>query len=562
MKKLSKLLASLLALLMLLCLLPAAALADEAEEATEEAEEETAEEAVEEAEAVPEAPEAEEAAAEEPAEPVTVAEGERCFAAAGEIVFNNAGTVFNNGATVYNNGGTVYNNSGTVYNNAGTVYANGGLIYNNAGTVHDNGAEIRGDAAQPQAEDEEAEEGESAEAAALHITLDESLAALVTLSGAAAEGGSWAVQAGEEYLLSPVEGCQLLKASISVGNALRQRDGSYLINGVDADAELTVKLQAAAPIFSLAAGTYNGPQELTMTAAEGAEIYYTLDGSAPDANDSTMLYDCPVKLEEAVTVTAVAILEGAEPSKTASAAYAVPVLTAPVFEAAESSAHIKAVAVSIDNPGSVPAVIKSVALSGDNAEAFRLSTPYGYTMSAGVSGETNWTVRPIENLADGVYEAVIVFTFNSGDRAELPISLTIGEAAESLANPWTDCDSLEEATELAGFACDLPAKIAGYKAKEYRVIPDELLEIVYRDHDEEVVLRKAAGEGEDISGVYETFTETETDDSYPDAEITWQRTEEGAVLALLSYDGYSWSLYAPDGFDGDSAEDFLQAILG
>ena len=43
---------------------------------------------------------------------------------------------------------------------------------------------------------------------------------------------------------------------------------------------------AAAPVFSLAAGTYPGAQTLTMTdATPGAEIYVTLNGSAPTTTD-------------------------------------------------------------------------------------------------------------------------------------------------------------------------------------------------------------------------------------------------------------------------------------
>ena len=49
----------------------------------------------------------------------------------------------------------------------------------------------------------------------------------------------------------------------------------------------------SAPVFSLAAGTYMGPQEVEITCPlEGAQIYYTLDGSVPTEQSS--LYEGPV----------------------------------------------------------------------------------------------------------------------------------------------------------------------------------------------------------------------------------------------------------------------------
>ena len=50
---------------------------------------------------------------------------------------------------------------------------------------------------------------------------------------------------------------------------------------------------AAAPTFSLAAGTYSGAQTLTMTdATQGAAIYYTIDGSNPTTSSSA--YTAPI----------------------------------------------------------------------------------------------------------------------------------------------------------------------------------------------------------------------------------------------------------------------------
>ena len=55
--------------------------------------------------------------------------------------------------------------------------------------------------------------------------------------------------------------------------------------------------QAAEPIPNLAAGKYIGPQTLTLTAEEGSEIYYTLDGTLP-SKESSARYIGPITLED------------------------------------------------------------------------------------------------------------------------------------------------------------------------------------------------------------------------------------------------------------------------
>ena len=81
-----------------------------------------------------------------------------------------------------------------------------------------------------------------------------------------------------------------------------------VISGTAAEepGEEPVEETVAAPEFSVAGGTYNEPQTITLSCAtEGAEIYYTLDESEPTAEST--LYTEPIALETTTTVKAVAI---------------------------------------------------------------------------------------------------------------------------------------------------------------------------------------------------------------------------------------------------------------
>ena len=443
MKKYAGLLAVLLVLALMLCLFPTAALADppEGEEPTGEAteteapteetdgEEEptaTEEPAAQEDPAAEETPAAEEPQEESPAEeipaetesdapaPVIVAQGETYYAVDGETVYNNGGLVYANGGLIYNNGGEVYLNDGTVYNNNGTVYANAGTVYNNNGTVFSNGALIHTFA------DDDVQESHIF---GLHrVTMEEETAMLAEIEGLI--DGEY-LGKDDVLTITPHEGYAIVFAETTSGTLTENEDGSYSLSGVETDAALTLTFQPAAPVFDLESGTYAQEQLLTITAPEGTEVYYTTDGNEP-REDNSVLYDGPIVLKEGVTVTAVAIAKGAEPSETVRADYAFVTVTAPVFEDAEEGYEpIEAQAFAVECRGGVDAEIESVRLEGENAKSFVLSTEEGGTVKAGAVDESTWTLNPAEALAKGSYKVTVLFTLTSGEAVELEITFTV-----------------------------------------------------------------------------------------------------------------------------------------
>lgn len=60
-----------------------------------------------------------------------------------------------------------------------------------------------------------------------------------------------------------------------------------------------------APVISLAEGVYGEAQEVTITAAAGNKVYYTLDGTKP--TDASNLYEVPITVSATSTVKAIAV---------------------------------------------------------------------------------------------------------------------------------------------------------------------------------------------------------------------------------------------------------------
>ena len=138
-------------------------------------------------------------------------------------------------------------------------------------------------------------------------------------------------------------------------------------------------------------------------------------------------------------------------------------------------------------------------------------------------------------------------------------TVTTTEALLQIGNPWRDYASLEEAEAACGLNFPMPEIIAdSYVAESFRVMNGVLLEVQYRDGEFPVTVRIQAGEGQDLSGVYGEFENEQT--FLVDGAVIIAKYIDGGVVQLISKDGYSYSLYAPNHYWGDSNIEFLQYI--
>ena len=363
-----------------------------------------------------EATDADETLPDEPRQ-LIVSEDESIYAYEDNIVFNNGGIVYSNRALVYNNAGTVYANGGTVYNNAGIVYANDGSIYNNNGKVYNNGAFVHGFV--------EGSVKESRIFGYYAVHFAEYYDPYITVEGTVIEpaGGNRMVLQDQECRITPVEGIAINSATASNCKIVWNGDGSISLIDLVGEINVTLELQAKAPVFQLASGTYAEPQEVSFEYIPNCDIIYTDDGSVP-TKDNGMVYVEPFIVSKSCVITAVTSPRGAKASEPVRISLAFPLFTAPEFEPAEegySRVEAKPVRVEAD----MQAVIRSVSLTGQNADCFVLSTGDGRLLERGAVNTATWTVQPVSGLTEGVYEAEAAFTLESGEIVSVPVQFTV-----------------------------------------------------------------------------------------------------------------------------------------
>ena len=246
--------------------------------------------------------------------------------------------------------------------------------------------------------------GKKEAAAEEQVTIDFAFAAVVTIK--------------------PVEGVSITDAEADAGTIEENEDGSYTLSGADAAVTLTLRFRTDAPELSVSSGTYGEEQKLEITAPADTEIYYTTDGSEPDAENGTR-YDGALTLKNGCTVKAAAVIEGAELSEVVKADIAVLSFAAPSFEAVKADyERPDAEPIVIVNGGSVAGVIESVAIEGDEDGAFALNREAGGTIKPGATSES-WTIRPAAGLEKGSYRATLVFTLAGGETVELELSFRV-----------------------------------------------------------------------------------------------------------------------------------------
>ena len=129
-----------------------------------------------------------------------------------------------------------------------------------------------------------------------------------------------------------------------------------------------------------------------------------------------------------------------------------------------------------------------------------------------------------------------------------------------ITSPFVDCETLEEAGELAGFDISVPDEIdGGYTQGTIQAVENEMIQVIYTtEAGEEITLRKGTGT-EDISGDYNEYAEENTLDV--DGTSVTARGSDGLVYAATWTDGtYTYAITASAGLESDSVSALVPSI--
>lgn len=137
------------------------------------------------------------------------------------------------------------------------------------------------------------------------------------------------------------------------------------------------------------------------------------------------------------------------------------------------------------------------------------------------------------------------------------------EEAETtnVANPFVDCESAYEASQIAGLEVTFPESVPGYSERFYQAIEGELVQCFYSEGESKVLIRKAVDDGSgDISGDYNEYGKT-SKVSVGDVEVT-ERGDDGLVyVAIWTRGEYAFAIDADEGLAPEVIEQLVAETL-
>jgi hypothetical protein len=188
-----------------------------------------------------------------------------------------------------------------------------------------------------------------------------------------------------------------------------------------------------------------GYVQVTITAAQGAAIYYTTDGSMPDKNNQEQLYEGPIDLWSTggrKVVTAIAVENGKDASYPVSVTYLFTSPEAPTFDPASGTVRIEPFSVTISSKSEY----------GEDAKIYYLLDPATPPTAAILYNEDNLYEGPVNISGVGTHtiyalvylnnikSEVAVATYSIADSKTLAEIITLGENADG--KPYTISNDL------------------------------------------------------------------------------------------------------------------------
>ncbi|MGA1465260.1 MAG: chitobiase/beta-hexosaminidase C-terminal domain-containing protein, partial [Balneolaceae bacterium] len=186
--------------------------------------------------------------------------------------------------------------------------------------------------------------------------------------------------------------------AIAVANGFRQ---SFI-----AETKYVVKQRAETPQISPEAGTYVENVSVTIsTGSEGANIYYTLDGSTP--NEQSTVYDGPLSLSSSVFVQAIA--GGGEflPSDVAEAAYDILIIAEAPVVSPDAGTYVDEVEVTLSTPTEGASIFYTLDGSDPTVESSQYEGALVLTESTTVKAIAGGVGFVTSDIVEAVYEVLI-----------------------------------------------------------------------------------------------------------------------------------------------------------
>ena len=183
-------------------------------------------------------------------------------------------------------------------------------------------------------------------------------------------------------------------------------------------------------------------------------------------------------------------------------------------------------------------VIHTYVVLGQDSYTITTSNENLVGMSAPFSlGIAPFSVDNVTYVPLGLFSALLgdqAITWEDG-------SLCIQSEDVQIPNPFTSCDSLDDAAAIAGFTMTMPDRLPNWIEESSIRASETMIEVVYNGRDgQQLRLRKAVGD-DDISGDYTSYPQEETV-TVNGREVTLKGEDGKVNVAIWQDDSYTYAV--------------------
>ena len=159
-------------------------------------------------------------------------------------------------------------------------------------------------------------------------------------------------------------------------------------------------------------------------------------------------------------------------------------------------------------------------------------------------GSRERTIIKMKKIISLLLCAVCLLGLAACGAKDTPVEITEteGSAEVGMANPFVDCESMEDAASLTAFDFLVPETLDGYPTRTIQVMNNSLIQVTYTSDDgDKIILRKAPGL-DDISGDYNVYADEKIAVCRDDLDVILRGDEALFSVAVWNSGDFSYAL--------------------
>lgn len=176
-----------------------------------------------------------------------------------------------------------------------------------------------------------------------------------------------------------------------------------------------------------------------------------------------------------------------------------------------------------------------------------------------------WAIVEIYEDLEGKAEVTGIQNLTDEQAAQYGVEPNASDnGSVQIANPFIDCESLDAAEKIAGFAITVPETVEGYPNRMIQAVEKDMIQVFYTTGDpgeegtETVLLRKAVGSA-DVSGDYNEYASVISQE-LRGRSVTLKGDGKLIFLAIWTEGDYSYSVSVSNGMTSAAILDLVNAL--